>query len=57
MLRDVVLYDKVMVFDQGSLIEYDSPVELLNKQHGLLASLYEKAGILDSLTLYTNTPS
>ncbi|KAI8367772.1 ABC transporter type 1, transmembrane domain-containing protein [Blakeslea trispora] len=56
-LRDVVNYDKVMVFDQGVLVEYDSPTELLNKQHGLLTSLCEKAGILDSLTLYMNEPS
>lgn len=51
MLHDVVKYDKVMVFDQGNLVEYDSAVELLNKQHSLLQSLCEKAGILDSLTL------
>lgn len=51
MLHDVVNYDKVMVFDQGSLVEFDSAVELLNKQHSLLQSLCEKAGILDSLTL------
>ncbi|KAI8647164.1 P-loop containing nucleoside triphosphate hydrolase protein [Parasitella parasitica] len=51
MLHDVVHYDKVMVFDQGSLVEFDSAIELLNKQHSLLQSLCEKAGILDSLTL------
>jgi ABC-type multidrug transport system fused ATPase/permease subunit len=51
MLHDVVNYDKVMVFDQGSLVEFDSAIELLNKQHSLLQSLCEKAGILDSLTL------
>jgi ABC-type multidrug transport system fused ATPase/permease subunit len=51
MLHDVVTYDRVMVFDQGNLVEYDSAIELLNKQHSLLQSLCEKAGILDSLTL------
>ncbi|KAI7898811.1 P-loop containing nucleoside triphosphate hydrolase protein [Cokeromyces recurvatus] len=51
MLRDVIKYDRVMVFDQGSIIEFDSPIELLNKQQGLLRSLCEKAGILDSLIL------
>lgn len=51
MLHDVANYDKVMVFDQGSLVEFDSAIELLNKQHSLLQSLCEKAGILDSLTL------
>lgn len=51
MLHDVVKYDRVMVFDQGTLVEYDSAIALLNKQHGLLQSLCEKAGILDSLTL------
>lgn len=53
MLHDVVNYDRVMVFDQGSLVEFDSAVELLNKQHSLLQSLCEKAGILDELTLDT----
>jgi len=51
MLHDVANYDKVMVFDQGSLVQFDSAIELLNKQHSLLQSLCEKAGILDSLTL------
>ncbi|GAA5816352.1 hypothetical protein MFLAVUS_009880 [Mucor flavus] len=54
MLHDVVNYDKVMVFDEGNLVEYDSAVELLNKQHSLLQSLCEKAGILDELTLDTD---
>jgi ABC-type multidrug transport system fused ATPase/permease subunit len=50
-------YDKVMVFDQGSLVEFDSATELLNKQQGFLLSLCEKAGILDSLILDTNAYS
>lgn len=53
-LCDVINYDKVIVFDQGNMAEYDSPLELLNKQYSLLQSLCEKAGILDSLTLDTN---
>ncbi|KAI8876141.1 P-loop containing nucleoside triphosphate hydrolase protein [Backusella circina FSU 941] len=52
-LHDVMQYDRVMVFDQGSLVEFDAPVELLNKQQSLLQSLCEKAGILDELTLDT----
>jgi ABC-type multidrug transport system fused ATPase/permease subunit len=43
-----------MVFDQGNLVEFDSPIELLNKQQSLLQSLCEKAGILDELTLDTD---
>jgi ABC-type multidrug transport system fused ATPase/permease subunit len=39
------------VFDQGTIAEIDSPVELLNKQGSLLQLLCEKAGILDELTL------
>ncbi|KAI9486628.1 MAG: P-loop containing nucleoside triphosphate hydrolase protein [Benjaminiella poitrasii] len=51
MLHEVIKYDRVMVFDQGNIVEFDSPIELLNKQQGLLQSLCEKAGILDSLIL------
>lgn len=51
LLRRVVYYDKVIVFDQGTIAEIDSPVELLNKQGSLLQLLCEKAGILDELTL------
>lgn len=50
----MVNYDKVMVFDQGNMVEFDSAIDLLNKQHSLLQSLCEKAGILDELTLDTD---
>ncbi|KAI8978493.1 P-loop containing nucleoside triphosphate hydrolase protein [Pilobolus umbonatus] len=53
-LYDIVKYDRVMIFDQGNLVECDSPIELLNKQQSCLQSLCEKAGILDELTLDTD---
>lgn len=44
-------YDKVIVFDHGTIAEMDSPGELLNRQGSLLQLLCDKAGILDELTL------
>ncbi|KAI9321346.1 ABC transporter type 1, transmembrane domain-containing protein [Dichotomocladium elegans] len=46
-LESVTRYDRVMVFDQGALVEYDSPAELIDRDESLLRSLMERAGILD----------
>lgn len=35
------------MFDQGALIEYDSPVDLVENSESLLRSLMERAGVLD----------
>ncbi|KAI9251585.1 P-loop containing nucleoside triphosphate hydrolase protein [Sporodiniella umbellata] len=53
LLRRVVNFDKVIVFDQGSVAEIDTPSKLLNRQGSLLQLLCEKAGILAELTLDT----
>ncbi|KAG1443196.1 hypothetical protein G6F56_010764 [Rhizopus delemar] len=44
LLRRAMYYDKVIIFDQGTIAEMDSPSELLNKQGSLLQLLCEKAG-------------
>ncbi|KAF7724816.1 hypothetical protein EC973_000701 [Apophysomyces ossiformis] len=41
-LRSVMRYDRVMVFDQNDLIEFDKPEELLNDSHGLLRTLVDR---------------
>ncbi|KAJ8657898.1 hypothetical protein O0I10_006426 [Lichtheimia ornata] len=46
-LQSVHRYDRVMVFDQGALIEYDSPSDLVENSQSLLRSLMERAGVLD----------
>ncbi|KAI9244357.1 ABC transporter type 1, transmembrane domain-containing protein [Phascolomyces articulosus] len=49
-LHTVTRYDRAMVFDQGVLVEFDTPMELLNNTQSLLRSLTEKAGVLNSIT-------
>jgi ATP-binding cassette subfamily C (CFTR/MRP) protein 4 len=38
----VLEYDKVMVLDGGSIVEFDRPTDLLNNQNGLLYRMYKK---------------
>jgi ATP-binding cassette subfamily C (CFTR/MRP) protein 4 len=38
----VLEYDKVMVLDGGSIVEFDRPTVLLNNQNGLLYRMYKK---------------
>ena len=33
-------YDKIMIFDEGCLIEYDTPNNLLKKNNGIFKQLY-----------------
>ncbi|KAL0088903.1 ABC transporter type 1, transmembrane domain-containing protein [Phycomyces blakesleeanus] len=47
-LQSVLRYDRAMVFDQGDLVEYDNPADLLKREDGLLHSLFERAGILEA---------
>ncbi|KAI0540145.1 multidrug resistance-associated protein [Xylaria digitata] len=47
-LATIVDYDKVLVLDYGSVVEYDHPHELLKKS-GTFRSMCEMSGDLDSL--------
>ncbi|KAI1312939.1 multidrug resistance-associated protein [Xylaria venustula] len=48
-LATIVDYDKVLVLDHGSVVEYDHPHELLKKSIGTFKSMCEMSGDLDSL--------
>ncbi|KAI9025849.1 hypothetical protein CLU79DRAFT_789637 [Phycomyces nitens] len=50
-LRTIIDYDRVLVMDQGNVVEYDTPANLLlnNAGTGLFKSMCEKSGELDVL--------
>ncbi|KAJ2825665.1 hypothetical protein FBU31_003652, partial [Coemansia sp. 'formosensis'] len=48
-LRTIVDYDKVLVLDQGEVVEYDSPYSLLRKSEGLFKHMCLKSGEYDYL--------
>ncbi|KAG0174280.1 hypothetical protein DFQ28_000118 [Apophysomyces sp. BC1034] len=50
-LRTVIDYDRVLVLDQGNLVEYDTPYNLLMNDAGLgvFKSMCEKSGEMDVL--------
>lgn len=48
-LATVVFYDRVLVMDQGRIIEYDAPLRLLERPDGLFYSMCERTGDLERL--------
>ena len=40
-IPDLNKYDKIMIMDEGCLIEYDTPYSLLKKDNGIFKQLYE----------------
>ncbi|KAJ2996301.1 hypothetical protein NUW58_g1011 [Xylaria curta] len=48
-LATIVDYDKVLVLDHGTVVEYDHPHELLKRKAGTFRSMCEMSGDLDSL--------
>ncbi|KAJ1936506.1 hypothetical protein FBU59_005029, partial [Linderina macrospora] len=48
-LRTIVDYDKVLVLDQGEVVEYDTPYNLLRKENGLFHHMCLKSGEFDFL--------
>ena len=40
-IPDLNKYDKIMIMDEGCLIEYDTPYNLLKKDNGIFKQLYE----------------
>ncbi|KAJ7224976.1 ABC protein [Mycena haematopus] len=47
-LRTIVSYDRILVLDAGKIAEFDTPMNLFNKDEGLFRSLCEKSNITSS---------
>lgn len=43
-LRTIIDFDKVLVLDQGEVIEYDSPHALLQKKDSLFSDMIGQSG-------------
>jgi ABC-type multidrug transport system fused ATPase/permease subunit len=43
-LNTIIQYDRIIVMDQGEIKEFDTPLNLLNKQDGLLAGMVKQSG-------------
>lgn len=48
-IATVIDFDKVLVLDAGEVVEYDSPIALLEKEGSAFASLCQKTGEWDLL--------
>lgn len=49
-LRSIIDYDKILVMDAGTVVEYDDPYKLIADKNSLFYSMCENSGELDSLT-------
>ncbi|KAF7349832.1 ABC protein [Mycena venus] len=47
-LRTIISYDRILVLDAGKIAEFDTPLNLFNKDDGLFRSLCEKSNITSS---------
>ncbi|KAJ6537690.1 P-loop containing nucleoside triphosphate hydrolase protein [Mycena capillaripes] len=47
-LRTILSYDRILVLDAGKIAEFDTPLNLFNKDDGLFRSLCEKSNITSS---------
>lgn len=54
-LQTIIDYDKVLVLDKGSVIEFGDPFDLISKQNGSFRSMCETSGELDALTATAKT--
>ncbi|KAJ1547646.1 hypothetical protein HK096_001625, partial [Nowakowskiella sp. JEL0078] len=48
-LRTVVDYDRIMVLDNGRIVEYDTPYALIQKNDGLFRKMAEETGEFEEL--------
>jgi len=48
-LKTIVDYDKVLVLEQGEVIEFGEPIELMDKEDGLFKGMCEESGEADVL--------
>ena len=45
-INTVVDYDKVLVLDQGKIVEFDAPAELLKNENSMFYALAKNAGVV-----------
>jgi ABC-type multidrug transport system fused ATPase/permease subunit len=48
-LQTVIDYDKVLVLDEGEVVEYADPWELIRKENGAFRGMCKMSGDLDTL--------
>lgn len=48
-LRTIIDYDKILVMDQGKVVEYENPYVLITNHNSLFYLMCENSGELDSL--------
>lgn len=48
-LRTIIDYDRILVLDQGKLVEYDTPYNLLLQEQGVFKALCEQSGEFHTL--------
>ena len=44
-IKTIINYDKILVLESGRIVEFDSPKELLKKEHSLFSELYKESAI------------
>ena len=44
-LNTIIDYDRVMVLDQGEIVEFDTPQNLFNNESGVFKSMCEEANV------------
>jgi ABC-type multidrug transport system fused ATPase/permease subunit len=54
-LQTIIDYDKVLVLDKGTVIEYGDPYDLVTKEGGSFRSMCETTGELEALTQTAKT--
>lgn len=48
-LQTIIDYDKVLVLENGEVVEYDDPWELIRKEEGSFRAMCETSGDFDTL--------
>lgn len=43
-INTIMQYDKIVVLEQGDIVELDTPINLINKDTGIFASLVNEGG-------------
>lgn len=48
-LRTVIDYDRLIVLDKGELVEFDTPLNLIEKEDGIFRNMCMKSGTFAEL--------
>lgn len=43
-LNTIIQYDRIVVLDQGKIVEFDSPINLLNNKEGYFSKMVDDTG-------------